>query len=414
VTNTQLTEQIQLKSSLGLSHLCFLAKNLYNQANFQFRQFFFHLNEIINYYDLDFILKDKDCYKALPAQTNQQVLRLVIRNWISYFKGAKAYKENSSNFLNKPRFPKYKSKNSECIAIFTNQNTRIKNGYIHFPKMCHLQPVKTRITKYQQVRIVPKANCYALEIVYNCQEIDLQLSRNNVLGIDLGLTNLATVANNIGLHPIVIKGGVAKSSNQFYNKINAKLQSMKDKQHYEFQTKKQQRLLRKRNNVIYDVFHKTSRWIINYCVKNDTGTIIIGYNKLWKQAIRLGKRTNQNFAQIPFSKLIAMIEYKAKLFGIQVIQHEESYTSKCSFLDNESIKKHNVYCGKRLRKIVIHGQKMKCNLFQCDNGKIINGDVNAAYNILKKAVPSAFAEELVGLVLSPLSVRLNGTFCGNK
>ena len=406
----QLTEQIQLKPSPELSHLCHLAKNLYNQANYQYRQFFFNLEEFINYYDLQVILKEKECYKQLPAQTSQQILDLVMKNWKSYWASLKEYKINPLKFLGRPKPPNYKEKNGESICIFTNQNTRLKEGFIHFPKSCHLSPIKTRLLNYQQIRIIPMGIGYVCEIIYNYQETDLKLNQKHCIGIDLGLNNLATIVNNIGLKPIVIKGMAVKSVNQFYNKTNAFLQSNKDQQKYEFQTKNQLKLLKKRNNQIRDIFHKTSAWIIAYCIQNDIGTIAIGYNETWKQEIELGKRNNQNFVQIPFAKLIQQLEYKAKMVGIQVITHEESYTSKCSFLDNESIEKHDVYCGKRLRTITINGKKMKCNLFKRGNGQKINGDVNGALNILKKAVPNGFAEERVGLVLVPLSVRFKRNF----
>jgi putative transposase len=401
----QVTEQIQLKSSATLSKLCHLAKNLYNEALFHYRQFFFNLDEFINYYDLQVILKNYECYKALPVQTSQQILQLVMKNWKSYWAALKTYKIDPSAFLGRPKPPKYKEKNGESICIFTNQNTRIKDGYIHFPKSCHLPPIKTRISQYQQIRIIPQGCIYMCEIIYNYEPNDLHLNPNNCIGIDLGLNNLVTMVNNIGLKPIVIKGNIVKSVNQFYNKINAFLQSNKDQQKYEFHTKKQQRILKKRNNQLRDLFHKTSHWIIDYCIQNDCGTIVIGYNETWKQEIELGKRNNQNFVQIPFAKLIQQIEYKAKMIGIKVITHEESYTSKCSFLDHEPIEKHEIYSGKRLRTLQINGKKLKCNLFKRANGQRINGDVNGAYNILSKAVPNAFAEERVGLVLVPLSVR---------
>lgn len=400
----QITEQIQLKSSPELSELCHKAKNLYNQANYQYRQFFFNLEEFINYYDLQVILKNHSCYTSLPAQTSQQILELVMKNWKSYWSALKEYKINPSKFLGRPKMPKYKAKDGETICIFTNQNTRIKDGFIHFPKSCKLPPIKTRIFNYQQIRIIPMGIGYMCEIIYNYQEQDLHLNPKHCIGIDLGLNNLTTIVNNIGLKPIVIKGMAVKSINQFYNKTNGFLQSNKDKQKYEFQTKQQQRILKKRNNQIRDIFHKTSAWIIDYCIKNDIGTIAIGYNETWKQKIELGKRNNQNFVQIPFAKLIQQIEYKTKMVGINVIIHEESYTSKCSFLDNESIEKHEIYAGKRLRTISINGKKLKCNLFRRGNGQRINGDVNGALNILTKAVPNAFAEERVGLVLVPLSV----------
>lgn len=392
----QLTEQIQVKYSKELSHLCHCAKNLYNQANFHFRQFFFNLGEFINYYDLNYILKNSECYKSLPAQTSQQILQLVMQNWKSYFASLKEYKINPSKFLGRPKPPKYKQKNGENIVIFTNQNTRIQNGYIYFPKSTCLKPIKTRITQYQQIRIIPQGSNYTLEIIYNYQEQDLGLNQNNVIGIDLGLNNLITMVNNIGKQPIIIKGKIVKSINQFYNKINSFLQSIKDKQGYEFQTKQQMIILKKRNNQIRDCFHKISHWIIQYCIQKDIGTIVIGYNQQWKQEINLGKRNNQNFVQISFAKLISMIEYKAKMIGIQVIIHEESYTSKCSFLDNESIEKHEIYQGKRIKR----------GLFRSKEGKVINADVNGALNITKKVFPNAFCEGIEGLVLIPYSLEI--------
>jgi len=406
----QLTEQIQLKTAPELSHLCHLAKNLYNEANFEFRQFFFNLGEFVNYYDLQVMLKNTACYKALPAQTSQQILDLVVKNWKGYFAAVKEYKINPAKFLGCSKPPHYKEKKGESIAIFTNQNTRLKDGYICFPKKCHLPPIKTRLVQYQQVRILPQGIGYIIEIIYNAPEMDLGLNRDNVIGIDLGLNNLATIVNNIGKQPIVVKGGIVKSINQFCNKINSKLQSIKDKQGYKFQTQNQLRILKKRNNQIQDVFHKTSRWIIQYCIQNDIGTIVFGYNPEWKQEINIGHKNNQNFVQVPFAKLIQMIEYKAKLVGLQSIQQEESYTSKCSFVDNESIEKHTSYSGTRLRSISIHGKKVRCNLFRRANGQYLNGDVNGAYNILRKAVPNAFAEERAGLALVPHSLAMQSTF----
>lgn len=392
----QLTEQIQLKPSPEFSYLCHLAKNLYNQANYQYRQFFFNLEQFINYYDLQVILKKYECYTSLPAQTSQQILQLVMQNWKAYWSALKEYKKNPSKFLGRPKPPKYKEKDGECITIFTNQNTKIKDGYIHFPKSCHLPPIKTRIPNYQQIRIIPKGNYYICEIIYNYEPTDLHLNPNHVLGIDLGLNNLITAVNNIGKQPFIIKGGIVKSVNQFYNKTNAFLQSKKDQQHYEFQTNKQQRLLKKRNNQIRDCFHKVSHKIIQYCIQNDLGTIVIGYNEGWKQEINIGKRNNQNFVQIPFAKLIQQIEYKAQMVGIHVITHEESYTSKCSFLDNELIEKHEIYQGKRIKR----------GLFRTSKGQVINADVNGALNITKKAIPNAFAEGIAGLVLIPYSLRI--------
>jgi len=406
----KVTERIQLKPSSDLSKLCYLAKNLYNTANFHYRQFLFHLEERITYNDLDFILKSQPDYVALPPQTSQQILRLLIKNWKAYRKALKKFYINPRKFTGKPRPPKYKPKDGQSIAIFTNQNTRLKNGNeIHFPKKVNLPPIRTRIPHYNQIRILPQGYGYMMEIIYERDETDLLLNLNNYIGIDLGVNNLAAIVNNIGLPPILIKGSIVKSMNQFYNKRNAFLQSVKDQQEYDFQTKKQDRILRKRNHQIHNFFHHVSKYIIDYCIKHDIGNIVIGYNEGWKQKIDIGKTNNQNFVQLPFRKLVKQIEYKAELIGINVIRHEESYTSKCSFLDGEKVGKHTKYSGKRIRKITINKKKVKCNLFKRGNGRIVNGDINGALNILTKAVPNVFADGWAGLVLSPLSVRYGYT-----
>jgi putative transposase len=154
-----------------------------------------------------------------------------------------------------------------------------------------------------------------------------------------------------------------------------------------------------RNKKIKDIMHKYSKWIVEYCLLHNIGTIVIGYNPNWKQEINLGKKTNQNFVFIPSDKLVKMIKYKAEEIGISVIEKEESYTSKCSFLDGESNEHHNVYMGERISR----------GLFRSEKGTIINADVQGAYNIIKKAIPEAFKKLSVDWIedvgLHPLRIN---------
>ncbi len=161
-------------------------------------------------------------------------------------------------------------------------------------------------------------------------KIEQNLDKNKIIGIDLGVSNLVTIANNIGLKPIVVKGGIAKSINQYYNKERARLQSIYAKQGIK-EGKKLKKLTEKRNRKFHDYFHKVSKFVVDYCKDNNIGTIVIGHNKGWKQEVGLGNKNNQNFVQIPFNKLIEKIRYKAEEQGIRVIVREEGYTSKCSF-----------------------------------------------------------------------------------
>ncbi|MEE9378348.1 MAG: hypothetical protein V3V33_09970 [Candidatus Lokiarchaeia archaeon] len=138
----RLTEVIHVKHSLELSKVCHLAKNLYNLANWYIRQDFFNLNNILTYYDLDFILKHKQAYQNLPSQTSQQILKYVNRNWKSYFKALKEYKRDIKKFKKKPRISRYKKKNGESIVIFTNQQCRINKDIYIFQKGLILNQLK--------------------------------------------------------------------------------------------------------------------------------------------------------------------------------------------------------------------------------------------------------------------------------
>jgi len=167
-----------------------------------------------------------------------------------------------------------------------------------------------------------------------------------VAGIDLGVRNLVTLVNNIGKKPIVIKGGVAKSINQFYNKQRARLQRNYERQGIKMGTKLK-KLTITRDRKLHDHLHKVSRFIMDWCVNHDVGTLVIGYNTEWKQRVNMGRKTNQNFVQLPFSKLIQQIQYKAEEKGIHVLLQEESHTSKCSFLDQEPIEHQETYLGQK-------------------------------------------------------------------
>ncbi len=394
----RLTEQIEVKKRGNFSCLCYKSKNLYNLANYYIRQEFFYLEDWLRYYDLWYILKDKEPYKKLPSQTAQQILRLLDKNWKSFFNSVKKWKERPEKYQGRPKPPKYKKKNGEFIVIFTNQQCRIKDGYLYFPEKARIHPIKTRIrSQLHQVRIIPKGLFYIIELIYEKDINDLNIDKDRVIGIDLGVSNIVTIANNVGLKPTIVKGGLVKSVNQFYNKRIAELKSIKDKQGIKFETKKLQRITRKRNNKINDIFHKTSRRIVNYCIENNFGTIIIGYNKAWKQKVNIGKINNQKFVQIPFYKLINQIKYKSELFDIDIIIEGESFTSKCSFLDKEPIKRHKKYAGKRINR----------GLFKSKKGILINADVNAGYNIIKKVVPNAiFADGIEGVGLHPYSITI--------
>lgn len=398
------TEQVLIKDN-RFSELCHYSKNLWNEANYIIRQEFINNRTWIRYNTLAGSLKTSDNFKSLNAQTAQQILKVLDRTWKSFFASIKEWSKYPEKFLGRPRLPKYKPKDGEALLIFTNQQVKINGRYILFPKSLMIEPIKTRLpstTNLREVRMIPRGSNYICEIVYKIIDEEGIINRrwyakiknkNRIAGIDFGTANIVTMANNIGLAPIIIKddGTGIKSINQFYNKEKAQLQSIYDKQGIKFGSK-MEHLINKRNSKIKDQMHKISRIIVNWCVTNDIGTLVIGHNDNWKQRVDLGTKTNQNFVSIPFEKLTKMLQYKSDEAGIIVKLQEESHTSKCSFLDLEPVKHQEQYSGKRIKR----------GMFRSLKGILINADVNGAYNIIRKSEPKAFANGVGGCGLHPI------------
>jgi putative transposase len=231
-----------------------------------------------------------------------------------------------------------------------------------------------------------------VEVVYERAAEDLGLDKRRAIGVDIGVANLATVAGNAGQRPFIAKGGAAKAVNHYFNKRLAALRSAAEKGNQRATTRRIRRLCRARDNKVRDIFHKVSRFIVNYCIANDVGTVAIGYNPGWKQCCRMGRRANQTFVQLPFRALVSQIEYKAALAGITTILVDEGYTSRCSAVDGEAVGRHARYAGNRVSR----------GVFRTRSGTLINADVNGAYNILRQAVPNALADGIQDAGLHPV------------
>lgn len=384
--------------------LSFASKNLYNAANYVIRQNFIYGWGNLNYEKLDKLLKSHEAYKALPAKVSQQILMVLERNWKSYFEAIREYGEHPEKFTGKPSLPKYKDKVSgRNLLIYTKQaisKVTLKKGLIklsgtgiEFPTLAPQQHIS-------QVRVVPKCDCYVIEVIYEQQESPV-LDTDAVAAIDLGLDNLAALTSNQkGFKPLLINGRPAKNINQFYNKRKAALQSkLKGNRKT---SPRIQRLTRSRNQKIDNYLHHSSRFIVNHLVANQIGTLVIGFNPEWKQEINLGRQTNQNFVTIPHTRLVEMLIYKAELEGIKVLITEESYTSIASFLDNDPI---STYGEDGSQSVKFSGKRVERGLYKSKNGTLINADVNGSYNILKKAIPNAFADGTGSCVVQPRRIQ---------
>lgn len=377
--------------------VCHKSGLLYNYVLYQVRQGIFS-GRYLKEYDLSTKLgrENQFDFRNLPCGVSQQVVKQVFQNIKSWMKLKKDYEKNPSKYNSRPKLPKYKKCKKQNMLVFTTVTCRVKNGYIHFIKNI-IKPIKTNIGENRlcQVRIIPQATCYVVEVIYEKKEIDLQLNKSNILSVDLGLNNLCTCISNAGVKPFIVNGRVIKSFNQWYNKTKAKRMSyIGDKG-----TSRYLRFLNNRRSFwLDDKIHKISRWIINFCINNNIGNVVIGLNKGWKQDIDLGKKNNQKFVEIPFSKLIDKISYKGRLIGINVQTTEESYTSKVDHLAFETLEKHDVYLGKRKKR----------GLFQSSVNKLLNADVNGAIGIGRKVFGDSFVKEIIdsGFAFNPVKVNI--------
>ena len=378
-----------------IDNLCFLAKNLYNYANYLIRQSFIFQGKYLNYNAIQKLCQKSSDYKALPAKVSQQVLMRLHEAWQGFFSSLASYKEHPGKFFTSPRIPSYLHKTrGRFPCIYTIQaisKTYLKSSQIN-PSKTNIV-ISTNVNQIRQVRLVPKGSYYVFEVIYERQENPQLHTNSNIAGIDIGLNNLAAVTSNIrGFKPILLNGKPLKKINAYYHKILSELQSLlPSKQKTSDRIKN---LTRKRNFKISDYLHKSSRLIINYLAANQIGTLVIGHNDKWKQSINLGQRNNQNFVSIPFDRFISMLKYKARLIGIKVIITEESYTSKCSFIDEEPLSKQSNYKGKRVKR----------GLFRSQSGILINADCNGSGNIIRKVVPNAFGEGIQGVVVPPVRI----------
>ena len=372
--------------------LCFQSKNIYNQGLYNVRQHYFNTKTYLNYYGNYDLTKTQECYDYLPKKVFTQTLRHVDMVFKSFF----ALLKNKSV---KNKIPKYLDNvNGRYVAIFTKQAISLKEfkktGKLRLSQTGIYIPTKlTDFSSLKEVRIVPRMHHYVIEVVYQVKE-KTHCDNGKYASIDLGLNNLATVVFNEGSKPLIVNGRPLKSINQYYNKKKAQYQSrLKGNKRT---SKRICTLTNKRNNKVTDYLHKVSRLLVNQLVSKNIGTLVIGKNSNMKQDINIGKVNNQNFVQLPIMRFADLMKYKCELEGIKVLFNEESYTSKCSFLDGEPICKHDKYMGKRVKR----------GLFVSRSGIKINADVNGAYNIMIKAIPNAFANGIEGVGVHPMVLTI--------
>ena len=390
LTVKQQLKHLSKEEYLSLRELSHTAKNLYNQAVYNIRQYYFQENKYLNYQKNNSLLKSSENYKTLNSNMSQQILKEVDGSFKSFFNLLK--KKNKGMYNAKVKLPSYLSKNSFTTLVIgfvrLNEDTLIIPYSNSFKKnhkkiLIKIPPILLG-KKIKEIRIIPKFNARFFEVqyTYEVEEEQRNLDKNHALAIDFGINNLVTCVTSKG-RSFIIDGKKLKSINQWFNKENARLQSIKDKQKYgKKPTLRQKYLYSSRNNKVNDYMSKTARKIINYCLENNIGSLVCGYNETFQRNTNIGKANNQTFVNIPFGKLREKLEYLCKLYSLRFVEQEESYTSKSSFFDMDILPKFEV---DKPQPYSFLGKRIKRGLYQTSKGYILNADVNGALNILRKS-----------------------------
>ena len=391
LTVKQQVKHLSKENYLSLKELCHAAKNLTNEAIYNVRQYYFTENEFLKYEKNYTLLKNSPNYKTLNSNMAQQILKEIDGSFKAFFGLLKLAKKGKYAFKD-CKLPHYLPKDGYTTLVIGF--VRLKGNQLIIPfsnsfKKTH-RPIEITIPpillnkKVKEIRIIPKAKARFFEIqyTYEAEYIQRNLNKNNALALDLGVNNLVTAVSSNGTS-FIIDGRRLKSINQWFNKENARLQSIKDKQHFgKKTTNRQKAIARDRNNKVNDYMNKTARTVINYCINNNIGTLIVGYNETFQRNSHIDKPNNQNFINIPYGRLRNKLEYLCELNDIVFVKQEESYTSKASFWDNDNIP---VYNADNPKEYQFNGKRIHRGLYKTANGKVFNADVNGALNIMRKS-----------------------------
>ena len=374
-----------------LRELCHTAKNLANEAIYNVRQYYFTEGEYLKYEKNYALLKDSPNYKMLNSNMAQQILKEVDGSFKSFFGLLKLAKKGKYAFKD-CKLPHYLPKDGFVTLVigFVRLNEdRLILPYSQMYKKTH-KPVEIKIPpiladkRIKEIRIIPKsgARFFEIQYTYEAECIQRNLNKNNALALDLGVNNLVTAVSSEG-RSFIIDGRKLKSVNQWFNKENARLQGIKDRQGDKRRTTNRQKILAgKRNRQVNDYMSKAAKKIINYCIAHDIGTLVVGYNETFQRNTDIGRQNNQNFVNIPYGKLRSKLECLCELNGIAFVKQEESYTSKASFWDKDVIP---VYNADNPQKYHFSGKRVQRGLYKTSDGMLLNADVNGALNILRKS-----------------------------
>ena len=396
---------------LALRELCRLSKNLYNVGLYTVRQYFFQEHKHLRYESAYHLCKENENYQALNTDIAQQTLKVVDRTFRSFYGLIKAVK--SGSYQQKVKLPHYLPKDSYFVLIIPR--ITVKDGKFKVPMSNALKkqfgeirldfPARVDAETVKEVRIHPRydARFFEVEFIFKSEAEKVETIPSSSMAIDFGLNNLATCVDTTGAS-FIVDGRNLKSINQWFNKENARLQSIKDLQKIEHLSERQARLYINRGNKVRDYLNKTARIIINHCITKKIERLIVGFNLGMKDGINIGSRNNQNFVQIPFYSLRGKLKALCERYGLLYQEQEESYTSSASALDGDELP---IYNADKPAIYQFSGKRVKRGLYRSKDGHLINSDANGAANIGRKSKQNGFAGLSRGCLAQPLRIKIH-------
>ena len=344
------------------------------------------------------VTQNQDYIADLPRHTAQATIKRARQDVKNYFSALNAFYKNPGKFKEKPQLPGYKKRGGHCLATLSNQESVIYGRYLKLPRTqekLDLGPVIPDTAKLKEVQIHPYYGCFLIILVVDMQKGKREASDQStrIAAIDFGVNNIAAIANNAGLPGLLFKGGIIKAENQWFNKRRSQIVhgiTVGQPTTSCPTSKSLQRLSRHRDGLMRTEMHTIAKKIISWCQENNIDTLVLGHDPDWKDKAHMGPISNQNFVPIPFGKLRWYLTYMGHESGIRIVDQEESYTSKASFLDMDEIP---TYGQEGPEKPKFSGYRKK-RLYKSKGYKrIVNADLNGAGNILRKAFPDAFTDK---------------------
>ncbi|NMD71224.1 IS200/IS605 family element transposase accessory protein TnpB [Bacillus sp. DNRA2] len=390
-----------------LQRMTHSSKALRNVGLYAIKQCYLNHGRMATVNEVDAAMQADVNYWGIQSNSVQAIRRTLFSETKSFFKALEQWKKTPEKFTGRPKFPRYSGSTEKRIIEIYQVPKVDKDGFWTIPMNVEFRKrfssIKIRMPKnllnqkISYIEIKPKQKGRFFEVHYTYEVHVAQMKKQstttiNALSGDLGVDRLLSCATNKG-DAFLIDGKKLKSINQHFNKAISNLQqkNIENGISKRVVTNKLAELWNKREHQINGYFSQIVGLLFKKVKEYNIDTIAVGYNVGWKQECHMGKKNNQQFVHIPFQKLISAIENKCLKEGIRFLRQEESYTSKASFLDRDSMP---VWSKDDKTSYHFSGKRITRGLYQSKSGKCIHADINGALNTLRKSEVVEFNENL--------------------